>query len=520
VDQIFARRRRSTKSHEKIIANIMMPVIYSARWVLPITSPGIESGAVACEGPHIIAVGPRTDIVSRFPDSRLEDFGEAAILPGFVNAHSHLELTVMRGFLEQEENDFFAWLRKLTIARLAMTPEDLLVSATCGAIEAARAGVTCVGDASSAALQAIKALQATGLRGVVYQESFGPDPKLAEHNVAQMREQISELRDLENGLVRAGVSPHAPYSVSGPQLELISRLALDEQIPLMMHAAESQAEELLMLKGQGAFADGLRSRGIEWRAPEISTIQYLKRHGVLETKPLFAHCINVDDRDLDLIKESSAGIAHCPRSNAKLGHGRAPFADFIARGIKVGLGSDSVASNNNCDLLQEARFATLIARLDRSSLARLERGSSPTPGPSAGQPGWGGTVREGSGSDPVETMRALPDGRATAPVSAEQALFTATLGGARAISIDNSVGSLAAGLQADLAVVSLDGAHQQPLRDPADALVFASSGRDVLLTMVAGKEIYRDGSVKGVDENEFRERLAHVRMKIDVATSI
>ena len=497
-----------------------MPVIYSARWVLPIISPVIEFGAVAFEGSTIVAVGPRTEIVSRFPDSRSEDFGEAAILPGFVNTHSHLELTAMRGFLEREESDFFAWLRKLTFARLAMTTEDLLVSATCGAIEAARAGVTCLGDASSAATEGIRALQAVGMRGIVYQESFGPDPKLADENGAKLREQISELRALEDGLVRVGVSPHAPYTVSGPQLELISRLALDEQIPLMMHAAESRAEQLFMLEGQGAFADGLRSRGIEWRAPKISTIQYLKRHGVLETKPLFAHCINVDDSDLGLIKESSAGIAHCPRSNAKLGHGRAPFAEFIARGIKVGLGSDSVASNNNCDILAEARFATLLDRLDQGSIGRLDRGSSPT-------------VREGSGPDDAETMRALPDrptpaelpgrgprSRATAPVSAEQALFTATLGGARAIGLDHQVGSLAEGFQADIAVVNLDGAHQQPVRDPADVLVFASSGRDVLLTMVAGKEIYRDGRIKGVDENEFRERIAQVRIRIDSATGI
>lgn len=459
-----------------------MTAIYSARWVLPISSPVIENGAVACAGRNIIAVGPRTEIVSKFPESTHEDFGEAAILPGFVNTHSHLELTVMRGFLEAEENDFFAWLRKLTIARLAMTDEDLLVSATCGAIEMARAGVTSVGDACSAAMQGIKALQAVGLRGVVYQESFGPDPKLANEKVAKLREQISELRALEDGLVRVGVSPHAPYTVSGPQLELISRLAVDEQIPLMMHAAESQAEQLFMLKGEGAFADGLRSRGIEWRAPEITTIQYLKRQGVLDTKPLFAHCINVDDHDLDLIKESSAGIAHCPRSNAKLGHGRAPFADFIALGIKVGLGSDSVASNNNCDLLAEARFATLLARIP-------------------------------SNDDPFR-------GRLPPAITAEQSLLTATLGGARAIGLDHHLGSLAAGLQADLAVVNLDGPHQQPVRAAADALIFASSGRDVLLTMVAGKEIYRDGRIKGVDEDEFHQRLAHVRTKIDSAAGI
>ena len=443
--------------------------IFSARWVLPIISPVIENGAVAFEGSNIIDVGSRTEIASRFPDSRIEDFGEAALLPGFVNAHSHLELTVMRGFLEREENDFFAWLRKLTVARLAMTAEDLMVSATCGAIEAVRAGVTCLGDASSAATQATKALQAVGLRGTVYQESFGPDPKLAEENVASLREQISELRTMETELVRCGVSPHAPYSVSGPQLELISRLALDEQLPVMMHAAESQAEKLLMLKGEGIFAEALRARGIEWQAPGISTIQYLKRYGVLEARPLFAHCINVDDSDLELIKQSGAGIAHCPKSNLKLGHGRAPFAEFITRGLRVGLGSDSVASNNTCDLLEEARFATLLARL----------------------------------------------GRATAPVSAEQALFAATLGGARAIGKDDQIGALASGMQADITIVDLNSPHQQPVRDPADALVFASSGRDILLTMVAGKEVYRDGRVSGLDESEFRERLAQVRTKID-----
>jgi len=474
-----------------------MTSIYSARWVLPIFSPVIQNGAVAFERSNIIAVGPRTEIVSRFPDSRIEDFGEAAILPGFVNAHSHLELTVMRGFLEREENDFLAWLRKLTVARLAMTAEDLLVSATCGAIEAARAGVTCLGDASSAAEQGIRALQAVGLRGIVYQESFGPDPRLADENVAKLREQISELRLLEDGMVRVGVSPHAPYTVSGPQLELISRLALDEQLPLMMHAAESQAEELFMLKGEGAFAEALRARGIEWQAPGISTIQYLKRHGILDTRPLFAHCINVDDSDLDLIKQSGVGIAHCPKSNAKLGHGRAPFAEFITRGLSVGLGSDSVASNNTCDLLEEARFATLLARLDQSGIAT-------------------GT----EGSDPDNNKRSLLNDSGTALVNAEQALYAATLGGARALGRDDQIGALALGMQADITVVSLSGMHQQPVRDPAAALVFASSGRDVLLTMVAGREIYRGGHIRGVDEVEFRERLGHIRIKIDSPTDI
>src|SRR5882672_7604076 len=472
-----------------------MAIIYSARWVLPIASPLIENGAVAVDNSKISGVGTRNEIISRFPDSQLEDFGQAAILPGLVNAHTHLELTVMRGFLEREEGNFFAWLRKLTVARMTMTPEDLLVSATCGAIEAARAGITCVADASSAATEAMKALRQVGMRGVVYQESFGPDPKLAAENVAKLRQQISSMREMENDLVRAGVSPHAPYTVSAPQLELISRLAIDQKLPVMMHAAESQAEKLFMLEGRGFFAEGLSARGIQWQAPGVSTIQYLASHGVLETKPLLAHCVNVDDADLDLIKQSGAGIAHCPKSNAKLGHGRAPFAEFIAQGLNVGLGSDSVASNNICDLLEEARFAALVSRTDR--------GISPT-------------VREGSMySDINETLRALPDGRVNAPVAAEQALFAATLGGARAVGLDNQIGALVEGMQADIAVVSLQGVHQQPVNNPADALIFSSSGRDVLLTMVAGREIYRDGKMSGVDEVEFRSQIQRARTRME-----
>jgi aminodeoxyfutalosine deaminase len=257
----------------------------------------------------------------------------------------------------------------------------------------------------------------------------------------------------------------------------------------MMHAAESQAEKSFMLDGFGRFAEGLKARGIEWQAPGISTVEYLARHGILETRPLLAHCINADAADLELIKQSGAGIAHCPKSNAKLGHGRAPFQKFLAHGINVGLGSDSVASNNTCDILEEARFATLFARLDR--------GSSPT-------------VRKG-----VHTGEALADARATAPVTAEDALLAATVGGARALGLENQIGALAEGMQADVTVVSLNGAHQQPVRNPADALVFSSSGRDVVLTLVAGKEIYRDGHVSAIDEGELQSRLETIRNRLD-----
>jgi len=457
-----------------------MPKVYSARWVLPIIGPALNEGAVVVDDSTIVAVGSRAETQAAFPDALHEDFGNAAILTGLINAHSHLELTIMRGFLEREEHNFFAWLKKLTLARLGLTDDDLFVSAACGTIEAARSGVTCLGDSSSLAAQSMRAVTEVGLRAIVYQESFGPDPKLAEDNLSKLRAQLDATRSLDTSLVRAGVSPHAPYTVSARQLEMISRLALDEHLPVMMHAAESQAETQLLHDGTGPFAEGLKARGIEWQAPGVSTMHYLNDHGVLNTKPLLAHCVTVDNDDLQLIKNAGAGIAHCPKSNAKLGHGRAPFANFVAREINVGLGSDSVASNNVCDILVEARFATLLARL---------------PSPSSPH-----------------------DGHRTAePVSAQQALFAATLGAARALGIDQKIGALREGMQADIAIFSLDGSHHQPVRDPHDALVFSSSGKDVVLTLVAGKEIFRHGRVASIDETDLRNKLEEISRKLDGA---
>jgi cytosine/adenosine deaminase-related metal-dependent hydrolase len=427
-----------------------MTTIYSARWVLPVSASPIERGAVVVEGERIAAIGSQSEIVKRFPESKLESFGEAIILPGLINTHTHLELTALRGYLENEEHDFFAWLRKLTIARLELlTPDDIRVSATWGACEAVRAGITHVDDASDSALMSMLALQDVGLRGIVYQESFGPDARLAAENFEKLKIKVQELRANESSLVRAGVSPHAPYTVCGPQLEMIADLAMTENFPLMMHAAESEAEELFLREGCGVFAEGLARREIQWKAPGISTIQYLKQHGVLDVRPLLAHCIRVDDVDIETLGDTGAKVAHCPKSNAKLGHGRAPFAKFIEAGIAVGLGSDSVASNNTCDILEEARFATLLARA--------------------------------GGAD----------------ISAATAFQAAT-------------GTLTEGAQANLAVVSLTAVHQLPSYDPVATLIFASSGRDVILTVIAGREVYRDGRVTTIDEDRLRTRIHEI----------
>lgn len=445
-----------------------MTTLYCARWILPLSSPEIVDGAVAVDGQKIVSVGNRNTLLEQFPEAATRELGESVIIPGLVNAHSHLELTAMRGFLEDEAADFFAWLRKLTSARLErMTADDLRVSASWGACEAARAGVTCVADASDAALQSMTALCDVGLRGIVFQESFGPDPRRAQENFEKLMTKIAGLRERETSLVKAGVSPHAPYTVCSQQLQMISKFALEQKLPLMMHAAETEMEVRFLREGRGPFAEGLRSRGIEWRAPGVSTIQYLHDAGVLETMPLLAHCIQVDEADLETIKQTETRVAHCPKSNAKLGHGVAPFAKMVKKGIQVGLGSDSVASNNTCDLLEEARFALLLAR-------------------------------SGGSCD----------------LNSDDILRAATLGGACSLGLAGQAGELKEGLQADFAVVSLDGAHQIPSYGPAETLVFASSGRDVTMTVVAGREVYRDGRVMSVDEDRLRARMNEIARKL------
>jgi 5-methylthioadenosine/S-adenosylhomocysteine deaminase len=253
---------------------------------------------------------------------------------------------------------------------------------------------------------------------------------------------------------------------------MISRFAIDEGLPLMTHAAETSMEVSLLREGKGPFADGLRSRGIDWEAPGFSPIQYLNEHGILHTHPLLAHSIHVDDADIEIMKSTGTRVAHCPKSNAKLGHGVAPLLKFVKNGIAVGIGSDSVASNNICDLLEEARFALLNSRMQAEET----------------------------------TGRTF--------LSAADALRIATTAGAEALGLENVTGELREGLRADFAVVSLGNSHQIPSYDVANTLIFASSGRDVILTAIAGKEVYRNGVVTTVDEGRLRTRMNEIAEKL------
>lgn len=454
---------------DSLITNNYSPItVFAANWVVPVSSQPIERGAVAISDSKIVGVGERAKILNEFSKAKLRDFGEAAILPGFVNAHTHLELTALRNFLDSAENDFAAWLLKLATARdRRMSVADLKNSALCGAIEAARAGVTCVGDIGKHAFAGAKAAREIGLRAVSFQEnSFGLDSHKARELFGEIIEKLEYSQQFASDRVTLGITPHAPYTVSAKLLELIVDLALRENLKISIHAAESKAEEDLMRRGTGGIATLIANLGAEWTSPGVSSVQYLHRLGVLETAPLLAHCVNVDEADLEIIRQTNSKIAHCPKSNAKFAHGVAPFREFLKHNIKVGLGSDSVASNNVCDLLEEARFAALMQR---------------------------------AGSEFVD---------------AAQVLRAATLGGAECLGLERETGSLEAGKQADLCVVAFDSIQQQPVFSPEACLIFASSARAVVLTMVAGETIFDDGTIKTVDETEALMKLRETAKKI------
>lgn len=447
--------------------------ILSADFLLPISSEPIINGAAAIDGTKIIAVGAKEELAGRFPEAATEIFDEALIMPGFVNCHSHLEITAMRGFLDDVEADFYSWLMKLTTTRAdKLTEDDIKIAALAGALEGARAGVTCFGDIGRFGAAGFEALKKNGLRGVIFQETeFSPKDETAEEDFARLLDKFLTLKETETELVRVGLSPHSPYTVGKKLLELITDYAIAEKIKVSIHAAESSDEIDFFQIGEGLFADLYKNRNIEWNAPKISPIEYLSSIGAFESNPLLAHCILVSDADIELIAASDSRVAHCPKSNAKFGHGIAPLEKFADAKIRVGFGSDSVASNNTCDILEEAGFATLFARNLKNKKRFL---------------------------------------------NAEEIIKMATLGGANALGLEGEIGTLETGKQADLIVVSLDNLAQMPVHNVYSTLLFASNARDVRLTLAAGEEIYRDGAATKVDESEIKAKMREIAAKMRI----
>jgi 5-methylthioadenosine/S-adenosylhomocysteine deaminase len=228
--------------------------ILAADHVLPIAAPPVRNGAVVVDGTTIVEVGYSEQMAVRYPHADIENFGEAAILPGFVNCHSHLEVTAMRGSLDSVEHDFSAWLLRLNAIRRGFSDEDIKASAIAGAAEGAAAGVTCFGDIGRFGVAGFEALKAVGLRGILFQETeFCVEDRTADDDLKKLVDKFDALKSEETELVTAGISPHSPYTVGPRQMQMIAELALSRGIKLTIHASESADEDDLLQRGSGFF---------------------------------------------------------------------------------------------------------------------------------------------------------------------------------------------------------------------------------------------------------------------------
>jgi cytosine/adenosine deaminase-related metal-dependent hydrolase len=434
---------------------------YHARWVLPISAPPVEDGTVAVADGRIAYVGPRAGA----PAGEDRDLADALLLPGLVNVHTHLELTVLRGFLE--DLSFPQWIWRLNGVKRAVLDRDrMLDAARLGIVEGLRNGITTFADTCDSGV-AFDAMLEAGVRGIMYQEVFGPDPADCAKAIDGLEAKVNALRPRATALVRVGVSPHAPYTVSDALYSAVASYAAREQLRVAVHIAESEVERQLVERGDGVFAEGLRNRGIATPPRARTSIELLQQHGVLDSRPLLIHCVRLDAKDVATIAKSRAPVAHCPVSNAKLGHGVAPLLELLNAGVTVGLGSDSVASNNKMDLLAEARAAIL-------------------------------TQRSRAGRHDV--------------LCARDGLVLATLGAAHALGLEHEIGSLEVGKSADLAAFPL-AAHVMPVHDPEAAAIFALPGTCASLVTVAGRELVRSGELVSKDSG-LNSRVEATAMKM------
>lgn len=415
------------------------PLRLTASWAHPIDAPPVRSAAVLIGSDGRIATIGSDHAVATPEGAESLDLPGAILLPGFVNTHTHLELTGFAG--EKPQPEFPEWIVGIRRRKEARSADEFLEAARQGVRDCRAAGITTIADTGDSG-SVIRALSELGGSGVVYQEVFGPHPDQAEASLAGLLARVEELRPHALGRVRLGVSPHAPYTVSGPLFRRTAAFARGEGLPLAVHIAESREETALVRNGTGPFAFAWTARGIpsldreSQRGPggrpgyPNSPVQWLDRLGMLGSTTLCIHAVQLLPEDIRLLAERRVAVAHCPLSNARHGHGAAPLAELRRAGIRVGLGTDSVASVGHLDMLAEVRAAATLGNLD--------------------------------------------DGAA---------LSLATLDGARALGLEHEIGSLTPGKWGDLIAVQHPG---DPMGGPGGLL----DGR-ILLTVQAGRVVFR-----------------------------
>lgn len=414
----------------------------------------IEDGAVAVRGEKIVAVGKRAEIAGKYRAKRTINATGKAVIPGLINTHTHVPMSLFRGIAD--DLDLQEWLTRFIFPAEAKNVDEAFVRAgtRLGLAEMILGGTTTFCDMYYFEDAIAEETSKAGVRGVLGETVLdfpAPDNKTWDQALNYTEKFIKKWQG--DSLIVPAIAPHAPYTVSREHLLAAQDVSEKLQVPLIIHLAEAKTETEFVEKNYG----GLRP------------IEYVDSIGFLTPRTIAAHVIQANERELDILKKRGVGIAHNPQSNMKLAAGVAPVPAMLARNIPVGLGTDGAASNNDLSLWEEMDIA-----------AKLHKVYS---------------------GDPKM-------------LSAEQAFEMATIRGARALHMDDLIGSIEVGKRADIVIVDLDSLHQVPLFNIFSHLVYATKAGDVRTVIINGRPVMIDRRLLTLNESVIRKDANAYRRKI------
>jgi 5-methylthioadenosine/S-adenosylhomocysteine deaminase len=401
-------------------------------------SDPISNGAIAIADGRIAAVGPAEELLELAPTGDVLSATNCIILPGLVNTHSHLAMTLLRGLADdlplQEWLEGHIWPAEKT----HMNRETVRLGTQLAVAEQLLSGVTTTTDMYFFGDEVCAVLEEAGMRGVVAESLIDfATPRCAtpEEMMEKQRELVEEYA--QHALITPSIAAHAPYTVSAPNLVKEAELAEEYDVPLQIHLSETKWEVEKMLEEKG-----------------MSPVAYLADLGILSDRLVAAHCVHLSPEDIALLVEFEVGVSHNPVSNLKLASGVSPVPEMVRQGVKLGLGTDGAASNNTLDLLRDMQLAALL--------------------------------HKGTSGDPT----ALP---------ARKMVELVTVDGARVLGLDDRIGTLTEGREADLICIDFGRPHSTPLYDPFSHVVFAARAQDVRHVVVRGRVVVRNGVLETLD---------------------
>jgi 5-methylthioadenosine/S-adenosylhomocysteine deaminase len=399
----------------------------------------LDDGAVAIRGDSIVAVGPRAEVEAKYSAAHRLDARGRIVLPGFVNAHTHAPMVLLRGLANDVTLE--DWLANhIFPAEARNVTEDFCVWGTrLAALEMIEGGTTTFADMYYFEDAIARETKAAGLRGVLGESVVDfpvPDSRSPDQSLSQIETFLQHWRG--DPLIRAAVAPHAPYTCSTDTLRRSAALARRYGAPLLIHVAETRHE---------------REESLEKK--KLSPVAYLDSIGFLGPDVTAAHCVWLDDEDIRLLSVRGAGCVHNPSSNMMLASGVAPVVALLAAGVRLGLGTDGPAGSNNVlDMMGEMDLAAKLQKVSRLNPQAL---------------------------------------------SAGQALEMATLGGARALHLEAEIGSLEPGKKADVILLRTDAPHAVPAYDLVAQVVYSLKAGDVETVIVAGRLLMERRQVRTLD---------------------